>query len=333
METDEIMAQLLEVANHEQPEHGLKASLVPDFFISKRRGNQKVEHTIYQPCVVFVLQGEKQVNFAGSLLKYAAGEFLVMTAHMPSSFCVTTDNFVALTMLLDHNLLTQLCLEVNDQPKDSALPAMGTSLLDKDILDCLLRIMQSPHHKVKFKHVLPYYMRELYLYLLHSPAGALLWQIGHQDLANVHLLKVIAHIREHYSEILRMEDLARIAHMSQPTFFRRFRQLTLNSPLQYQKAIQLQQARYLLFTKYLSLSQVANEVGYTSQQQFTREYKRYFGVTPSHDMQLEHGEQTLGIRSPLVDLSNRPETDKDMDLVGKKQRLKVTLASSFLDLS
>lgn len=310
MVKEELIAQLLEIAQQENPDLGLKNSRVPNFLISRRVEHKIFEHTVYQPCVVFVLKGSKQVNFAGNFLSYGSGEFLVMTTHMPGSFCVGTQDFVAITMLLDHCLLTQVCQELGNIHKDGSLPAMGTAEFSDDILECLVRIMQCPKDEVKLKYILPYYLKELYIYLLYSPAGVLLWQIGVNDSPNHQLLKVIAYIREHFSEILRMEDLAKLANMSLPTFFRRFRQLTLNSPLQYQKAFQLQQARYLMLQKYLSLSQVAGEVGYASQQQFTREYKRYFGVTPSQDLQRVQsevkdkgaGSRLDFVQSPLPDL-------------------------------
>lgn len=55
------------------------------------------------------------------------------------------------------------------------------------------------------------------------------------------------------------------------------------SPLQYQKCIRLSEARRLLMEPSLSTADVGFQVGYSSASQFTREYKKTFGLPPSED--------------------------------------------------
>lgn len=284
MEKDKLIAQLLDISWQKNPHLGIKESKLPNFMFSHRCHRNLVEHTLYEPCVVFVLQGTKRVHFGESLFTYSEGEFLAMTAPVPGDFCVGTEAFSAVTMMLDQELLCEVCQEVGPLYHDSALPAMTTAQCPEDILECLLRILKTEDCEYKRKHLFKVYMRELYILLLHSEAGQFLWQLSYNDTANYRILKIIAYIRQHFTEVLHMDELAEMAHMSLPTFFRRFRQLTLNSPLQYQKALQLHYARSLVFQQHLSMAQVAAEVGYPSHQQFTREYKRFFGLTPSLDL-------------------------------------------------
>jgi transcriptional regulator GlxA family with amidase domain len=57
------------------------------------------------------------------------------------------------------------------------------------------------------------------------------------------------------------------------------------SPLQYQKALRLQEARRLMLTTNLDAGSASRRVGYISASQFSREYSRFFGAAPMKDIQ------------------------------------------------
>ena len=70
-------------------------------------------------------------------------------------------------------------------------------------------------------------------------------------------------------------------------FHHYFKLVTASSPLQYLKRIRLDQARRLMAHDGHNASTAARAVGYESPSQFSREFKRLFGVTP-----FEEAEQT-----------------------------------------
>lgn len=72
--------------------------------------------------------------------------------------------------------------------------------------------------------------------------------------------------------------------MSPSSFHQHFRDITSMSPLQYQKRIRLTEARRLIMAEAHDISSASIQVGYESLSQFSREYKRFFGVSPSEDM-------------------------------------------------
>ena len=59
------------------------------------------------------------------------------------------------------------------------------------------------------------------------------------------------------------------------------------TPIQFAKQIRLQEARALLMTQPAHVAEIGYLVGYESPSQFSREFKRLFGVTP-----VEEAEQT-----------------------------------------
>jgi AraC-like DNA-binding protein len=92
-------------------------------------------------------------------------------------------------------------------------------------------------------------------------------------------------IRDHHRDPIRIVELAALAGMSESTFHRHFRAITDMTPIQYQKAVRLQQARLALVSGGLDVAEAAHAVGYDSASQFSREYRRLFGAPPGRDAQ------------------------------------------------
>ena len=87
-----------------------------------------------------------------------------------------------------------------------------------------------------------------------------------------------------------IDDLAAMAGMSTSTFHRAFKEALSDSPLQYLKKIRLNQAKQLITTEGLAAGTAAYRVGYESPAQFSREFKRYFGLPPSQATNLAAAE-------------------------------------------
>jgi transcriptional regulator GlxA family with amidase domain len=69
--------------------------------------------------------------------------------------------------------------------------------------------------------------------------------------------------------------------MSPSSFHRHFLALTSMTPLDYQKQLRLNDARMRLLTGDHEVAAVGFSVGYSSPSQFSREYRRMFGASPS----------------------------------------------------
>jgi len=63
-----------------------------------------------------------------------------------------------------------------------------------------------------------------------------------------------------------------------------FKSVTSMSPLQYQKVLRLQEARHLMLSPMMDAGTASRHVGYLSASQFSREYGRFFGSTPTKDI-------------------------------------------------
>ena len=121
--------------------------------------------------------------------------------------------------------------------------------------------------------------------LLTGPQAAVVREIGLADGNLAHITRTVRWIRDHHDGPIRIGQLAALAGMSESTFHRHFRAVTRMTPIQYQKAVRLQEARLALVSGGRDVAEVAHAVGYDSASQFSREYRRLFGAPPGRDAQ------------------------------------------------
>jgi transcriptional regulator GlxA family with amidase domain len=125
--------------------------------------------------------------------------------------------------------------------------------------------------------------REILWILMSDEQGATVRQLGLADSSLNRVRHVVRWMRDHFAESLRVEDLAQLSNMSPSSFHRAFHAVTSMSPIQYQKSIRLQEARLRLVASHGDIATIAYAVGYESPSQFSREYRREFGASPSQD--------------------------------------------------
>ena len=130
----------------------------------------------------------------------------------------------------------------------------------------------------------PLVIDEILIRLLRSPIGVRVAQIGLADSGVQGVAKAVSWLRANFSEPMKVEDLAELAHMSVSSFHQHFKSVTSMSPLQYQKVLRLQEARRLMLSTMMDAGAACWHVGYQSASQFSREYSRIFGNAPTKDI-------------------------------------------------
>src|SRR5690606_14222203 len=129
----------------------------------------------------------------------------------------------------------------------------------------------------------PQIVREIVYRVLSGDQGGVLRLLTAQSSRHGQIARVLRRIHADYAGDLDVASLAREAHMGVSTFHHAFRDATATSPLQYLKSIRLHRARTLLVAEGVNAQDAARRVGYGSATQFSREYRRMFGVTPATD--------------------------------------------------
>ncbi len=95
------------------------------------------------------------------------------------------------------------------------------------------------------------------------------------------LQPVFAFVKENLAASLTIDDLAHAANLSRSRFHTFFREHMQCTPMDYVKTVRLQEAQRLMMTTDWALSEIAEQVGFTNQLHFSREFKARNGVAPS----------------------------------------------------
>lgn len=93
--------------------------------------------------------------------------------------------------------------------------------------------------------------------------------------------RVITSISQNLSEPLTMDEMAKIAYLSPFHFNRIFHDVTGLPPSQFFYAMRLQEAKRLLLTTKMSVTDICFEVGYNSLGTFTRRFTELVGLSPT----------------------------------------------------
>ncbi|WP_433136318.1 helix-turn-helix domain-containing protein [Actinomadura nitritigenes] len=105
-------------------------------------------------------------------------------------------------------------------------------------------------------------------------------------LTSPNIERVIESIRGNLGEKITIDDMARTAMFSKFHFTRVFQRVTGVSPGRFLSAIRLQEAKRLLLTTSLSVTEIGQQVGYTSVGTFSTRFKKCVGLSPSDYRQL-----------------------------------------------
>lgn len=94
--------------------------------------------------------------------------------------------------------------------------------------------------------------------------------------------RVMDHVRNHLDADLSLETLARIAHFSPFHFHRVFKAQTGQTLTAFTQRARLERAAYLMKSSpERPLGSIALELGFSAQSDFTRVFRRHYGVAPS----------------------------------------------------
>lgn len=98
-------------------------------------------------------------------------------------------------------------------------------------------------------------------------------------------------IRQHLEDTaLDVEKLARIMNMSRPTLYRKIKAISNLTPNELINITRLKKAAEILATGQHKIYEVADMVGYNSQNNFGRNFLKQFGITPTEYMSMKKGE-------------------------------------------
>jgi AraC-like DNA-binding protein len=267
-----------------------QATTIPRVTLHQRTAPTAACHVTYEPSVIVVAQGSKEVQRGRDTLTYDSSRYLLASIDLPTVTRVVEASIgapcLAVSLKLDIAIVREFLsrgeFPTSDVAPDS--PAMATVPVTAEFLSAWCRLLDLLSNPADIPFLGPLIEREILYRILRGPEGARLRAVATLGDPSHRTAKAIAWIKANYARPFRVEELADVAGMAVSTLHHQFRALTAMSPLRYQKQIRLQAARARMLADDVDAASVAFEVGYESASQFNREYSRLFGQPPIRDI-------------------------------------------------
>lgn len=292
-----VQRRTVEVLGALAPVEGYTLSPLPG--VRFLRSNRPLTRTpvLYEPGIVIVCQGRKRGYFGDAVYLYDEQHYLVVSVALPFSMETEASAerpLLALYLQLDFQLAAELLLEIeaHHSMARAAPRGMISTPLEPPLQDAVLRLVQALAHPLEARVLGPSLLREIYFRVLQGEqGGAMRAAIAKQGQFGK-IAKAIRRIHDDYAGRLGVDTLASTAGMSPASFHDHFKRVTNTSPLQYLKSTRLHQARLLMVRHDITASAAAAAVGYESPQQFSRDFRLFFGRPP--------GQEALRMRSSFA---------------------------------
>lgn len=300
LHTDRARQELARVIEQRARTNGRHATAWPGLDFVREEHPRTRTPAIQVPCLCIVARGQKRVYLGGEVFAYDPLHYLVMTMPLLVEGEVITANpaqpYLALRLHLKAEILSDLVLETKGDARrrGNGLPQRGiyVSSLSDALCGTVLRLIAALDDPTERRVLAPLAEREVLYRLLMGEQGERLRAAALRDSHAYRIAEVLRFLQTHYDQRLDIATIADVANMRPSTLHHTFKSVTNATPLQYLKQIRLHQARLLMLHEGLGVGEAAYRVGYRSDAQFSREYRRLFGVAPSRDVSLRREENS-----------------------------------------
>ena len=272
-------------------EDGVSPTEIPRLFLIRASCPTEPLHTLHEPALCIVAQGEKEVFLGEDSYLYGRDRHLVVSVDLPVSGQVIKAEpekpYLCFRLDLDPAMLGELLVEAGLDTPPGRHPGPGLMLSPNspELLDAAVRLLRLLGTPQDIGLLAPLAEKEILYRMLIGDQAGLVRRIALADGRLQQVNRAISWIKTHYREPFRAGVVASEASMSASTLHHHFKAVTNMSPLQYQKRLRLQEARRLIMGSSLDAASAGFSVGYDSPSQFSREYSRLFGAPPRRDVE------------------------------------------------
>jgi AraC-like DNA-binding protein len=263
---------------------GIHAAAVEGVTLLRAEESYPRVPVLYEPSIVIVGQGRKRGFLGDQMYVYDAHNYLVLSVPLPFE-CETEASpekpMLAVSIRVDLGVLAELLMRM-DQPANAELMPQGiySTKLDTKLTETVVRLLECLSDPVEARILGPPIIREITYRVLRGEQGGALRAAAAMHSRFGQVNRALQRIHTEYDRDWSVEALAEKAGMSPSAFHQNFKAVTSTSPLQYLKTIRLHKARLLMVHEGVRAGVAAERVGYESQSQFSREFKRLFGASP-----------------------------------------------------
>lgn len=272
------------------PEPGMLQTAISGVSCGRSDACENQGSSIADSFISLLVQGCKQTWLPGSgRFNYTSGQCMISAVSSPSTVkfenCTAHEPLLYMHVMLNYSIIDELLRE-DPSLRRSHLDNMklcSACIIDADaaLIGAFLRLFELTRRPERIKIMAPLILKEIHYYALLSKANGILVDYASSGGLHNQIAKAAAFLKDNYNKTVFVNEVASLVNMAPSTFFRHFKGLIGVTPMQYLKQLRLHAARSMLLHEACSVSQVAYDVGYESPSQFSRDYKKLFGLTPT----------------------------------------------------
>jgi len=292
---EQALRQLAQAIRRHAPTNGTHRTAVPSLMLMYASQLSEPLESVYKPSICVVAQGAKTAALADEIYRFDPSTYLVTSVELPIIGRIVEASpeipYLSLKLSFDTDVILETVQKMN---RPALLPAeagrgITVNRMSPALLEAVVRLAELLDEPDDIPVLAPLLVREVLYRILQSDQGALFHQFAVVGSQAHKIAQAIQTINRQYDRPLSIERLAKSVNMSVSAFHKHFKNVTAMSPLQYQKTVRLQEARRLMLSEGIQVTDAAFRVGYESPSQFSREYSRMYGQPPTRDVQELHG--------------------------------------------
>ena len=283
-------SEFISLLEQRATQEGLNPTSVDNLFVTRSTQPDPYQPQVYPPAIIIGAQGRKFVHLEGKRYEYGDGNlmalFVPMAVECEGVEASLEEPMLTALITIDLNRITKMILNMDRFEKSPVKPDAGNASaifsapIKDNLLDATIRLLRTVDNPSEAAILGESIIDEIYFRILSEEQGGRLKYLLQQRGQIHQVSKAVEYLHEHLDQPVSVDDLADIVNMSSSGFHKKFKQVMHLSPLQYAKAIKLNRAQtYIMDGK--SVTEASYMVGYNNLAQFSREYKRHFGILPS----------------------------------------------------
>lgn len=278
-------SKIINTFNTMVKDDGLHDTYLDEVKFFKSSHNTSRQPLIYDFCLLIAFQGKKIGYLNDLTFQYSADTYLVVPTALPfecETIASEEEPFLCIGIEMNRNTMYELINSISNPPKIDKDKHLGvfSDEVNKDIEDSVYRLMNALKSKEESEILGKSILKELFYRIIQSPNASFLYKLFLNSNVESKIVRSLKIIHNNYSQHISIPELARQEDMSNSSFHTHFKKVTNYSPLQYIKNIRLNKARDLIANEQLSVNDASFKVGYESVSQFSRDFKKFFGISP-----------------------------------------------------
>jgi len=288
--TNESCERLAFLLNEVAIDEGVHPTLIDGVRVARHSSPLPRTPVVYEPAIVVVGQGRKRSYVGDQIYVYDPSSYFVLSVPLPAECewdASPEEPVLVLGVRIDPATLGEVILGMDDPlPPLRELPrGVTTRSLSYQLSSAMIRLLECLQCPLDSRVLGRDIVHEVVYRALREDQDGALRALANRNGHFMRIAGVLKAVHADSARPLTVESMAKRAGMSVAAFHHNFKLVTGSSPLQYLKRIRLDRAKRLMLHDGYNASTAARQVGYESASQFSREFKRQFGVTPIENVE------------------------------------------------